>query len=88
MSNNARDLVENPRRETPAARNMPDAANADESIQGYAAVNGLNGDSDVARRAYELYLQRRESGEDGTADGDWFRAEMEVSRTRGSARAD
>jgi hypothetical protein len=88
MSNNPRDLVEKPRTETPAARNMPDAANADESIQGYAAVNGLNGDSEVARRAYELYLHRQETGEDGTADGDWFRAEMEVRRTRDSASGD
>jgi hypothetical protein len=85
MSNNPRDLVEDPRTETPSARNMPDAANSDESLQGYAAVNGLNGDSEVARRAYELYRQRQEAGESGSADDDWFRAEMEVKRTRDSA---
>ena len=88
MSNNPRDLVQNPRTETPSARNMPDAANADQSIQGYAAVNGLNGDSEVARRAYELYLQRQENGAEGNADGDWFRAEREVRRTRDSASGD
>ena len=85
MSNNPRDLVEDPRIETSPARNMPDAANSDESLQGYAAVNGLNGDSEVARRAYELYRQRQETGESGSADDDWFRAEMEVRRTRDSA---
>ena len=88
MSNNPRALVEDRRIETRPARNMPDAANADESIQGYAAVNGLDGDSEVAQRAYELYLQRQESGEEGSADGDWFRAEMEVRRTRDSASGD
>jgi Protein of unknown function (DUF2934) len=70
-----------------SARNMPDAANAGASLQGYAAVNGLNGDSEVARRAYELYLQRQETGEEGSAEGDWFRAESEVRRTRDSANA-
>ena len=84
MSKGPRDLVQDARRETLTARNLPDAANADTSIQGYAAVNGLNSESDVARRAYELYLKRRETGEDGSADGDWFRAESEVRRTRDS----
>ena len=70
-----------------SASNMPDAANADASLQGYASVNGLNGDSDVAHRAYELYLQRQETGEEGSAEGDWFRAEAEVRRTRDSANA-
>ena len=87
MSNNPRDLVEDPRSDTRSARNMPDAANANASLQGYAAVNGLNGDSDVARRAYELYLQRQETGEEGSAEDDWFRAENEVRRTRDSANA-
>jgi hypothetical protein len=84
MSKRPRVLVENPRTAVLPARNMPDAANSDESILGYAAVNGLEGDNDVARRAYELYLRRQEDGEDGTAEGDWFRAESEVRRTRES----
>jgi hypothetical protein len=87
MSNNPRDLVEDPRTDTHSARSMPDAANADASIQGYAAVNGLDGDSEVARRAYELYLRRQQTGEDGSADSDWFRAENEVRRTRDSGNA-
>jgi hypothetical protein len=87
MSNNPRDLVEDPRMGDFRARNMPDAANADASVQGYAAVNGLNGDDAVACRAYELYLKRQETGEEGTADGDWFRAENEVRRTRDSRDA-
>jgi hypothetical protein len=57
---------------------MPDAADENTS---YAAVNG-GVDSDVARRAYEVFLERRRKGEEGTADGDWFRAENEVRRIR------
>jgi hypothetical protein len=81
MSNNPRDLVENPRPGARTARNMPDAANADESLEGYAAINA-SGDDDIARRAYELYEERQRNGAEGNADGDWFRAESEVRRTR------
>jgi hypothetical protein len=79
MSNNPRDLVENPHADVRTARNMPDAANAGESLEGYAAINA-SGDDDVARRAFELYEKRQRNGEEGTADGDWFRAESEVRR--------
>ena len=64
------------------ARNMPDAANSDNSLEGYAAINGLDDHSEIARRAHELYLQRVSSGETGCADDDWFRAEQEVRRNR------
>lgn len=62
------------------ARNLPDMANSNESLQGYAAMNGLSDDSEIARRAYELYQER--GGEHGLADDDWFRAEQEVRRRR------
>jgi len=81
MSNNPRDLVENPHPGTRTARNMPDAANAGESLEGYAAINA-SGDDDIARRAFELYEERERNGKEGNADGDWFRAENEVRRTR------
>ena len=81
MSNDPRDLVENPQAGVRAARNMPDAANAGESLEGYAAIN-LSGDDDIARRAFELYEERQRNAEEGTADSDWFRAENEVRRTR------
>jgi hypothetical protein len=64
------------------ARNMPDAANSDNSLEGYAAINGLGDHDEIARRAHELYLQRVSSGATGSADDDWFRAEMEVRRNR------
>jgi len=81
MSNKAEDLVENPHASSSSARNLADAANADQSILGYAAVNGLV-DDEVAKRAYELYLERQRTGKDGNAEGDWFRAEEEVRRGR------
>lgn len=70
-----------PHEEMAPARNLPDAASADQSLQGYAAVNGLN-EEDIARRAYELYLSRQRDGLDGSPDGDWYRAEQEVRRDR------
>ena len=75
-------LVEDPTAhpDIETARNMPDAANAEQSIQGYAAVNGLDEDDEIARAAYGLYRER--GPEQGDADGDWFRAEEEVRRRR------
>ncbi|MBI1898026.1 MAG: DUF2934 domain-containing protein [Acidobacteria bacterium] len=64
------------------ARNLPDAANADSSLQGYAAVQRAGDYDKIARRAYELWEERNRNGETGDADGDWFRAESEVSRRR------
>jgi len=65
-----------------SARNMPDAANSENSLKGYAAVNGLDEQSEIARRAHELYLQREQNGQRGTAEDDWFRAEQEVRQDR------
>ncbi|HET8548140.1 MAG TPA: DUF2934 domain-containing protein [Bryobacteraceae bacterium] len=64
------------------ARNLPDAANSDNSLEGYAAVSGLADHSEIARRAHELYLQRVSTGAPGSPDDDWFRAEQEVRRNR------
>ena len=88
MANDPRKMVEDPQahKEIETSRNMPDAANAGQSLQGYAAVNGLGGDDEVARLAYEFFRQREQKGEPGNADADWFRAEQEVLRRKeGSA---
>ncbi len=64
------------------AHSLPEMASAGESLEGYAAMNGLDGDSEIARRAYELFQER--GGEHGYAEDDWFRAEQEVRRRRGA----
>lgn len=76
------DLVENPaaHADIETARNLPDAANSQQSLEGYAAINS-EPESEIAQRAYQLYLERGENGH-GDADGDWFRAEEEVRRRR------
>ena len=81
MSNNEKDLVENPsaHKDVETARSLPDAANSQQSLEGYAAINA-DPDSEIAQTAFELYQQRGENT--GDADGDWFRAEQEVRRRR------
>ena len=61
-----------------SARNMADAANSNQSLEGYAAINNVEGE--IAQRAYELFQER--GAHPGEADGDWFRAEAEVQRNR------
>jgi len=87
MSEELRDQVEDPRahEEIETARNLPDAANAGQSLEGYASINGLSDQSEIARIAYKLYEERERNGQEGTADGDWFRAEAEASRDRKSS---
>jgi hypothetical protein len=82
MSNDVREMVETSHPDTKSARNMPDAANSDASLQGYAAVNAASGETEIARRAYDLYLERQRECIEGCADDDWFRAENEVRRRR------
>jgi hypothetical protein len=83
MRKRVADVVEDSvKREKQAARNLPAAANADNSLEGYAAVNGLNEHDEIARIAEQLYNQRVQDGIEGTAEDDWFRAEEELRRTR------
>lgn len=83
MSNKIRKMVEDrtahPSLET--ARSLPEMASAGQSMQGYAAMNEA-ADDEISRLAYQYYLERQSSGSDGSADGDWFRAESEVRRRR------
>jgi hypothetical protein len=89
MAKNPKKMVQDPQAhaDVKTARNMADAANADQSIQGYASINGLNEDDEIARIAYKLYQERNESGREGSADDDWFRAEQEVRRNRPAVNA-
>ena len=82
MSNRAQDQVESlsAHKGIKTARNLVDAANADQSIQGYAAINALDEPTEIARLAYQLFEERGD--QEGDADGDWFRAEEEVRRRR------
>ena len=82
MANQQKNLVQDPsaHSDVETARNLPDAANAGQSIQGYAAVNGLDENEEIARVTYGLFQQRADGKDD--ADGDWFRAEQEVRRRR------
>ena len=84
MSDQLRDQVQDPHAhpDIKTARNLPDAADAEHSLEGYASVNGLSDQSEVARIAYRLYEEREREGREGSADDDWFRAEQEVLRGR------
>lgn len=86
MSNDPRKLVQDPRahEDMQTSHSMAEAANSGHSLQGYAALNALRSDDEVARIAYELYRRREQQGEPGDADTDWFKAEEEVRRTRES----
>jgi hypothetical protein len=79
------DINAHPEIET--ARNLPDAANSGQSLEGYAAINALQDTDEIAQLAYRLFQERQTSGEQGDADGDWFRAEEEVRRKRSALNA-
>ncbi|MDZ4796726.1 MAG: hypothetical protein SGI92_01085 [Bryobacteraceae bacterium] len=83
MSEKVRDQVETPgaHRGIHTARNMADAANSEQSLEGYAAINGLSEEDEIARVAHQFFEERQRGGTPGSSDGDWFRAE-EVRRGR------
>jgi hypothetical protein len=74
-------------RDIQTARNLPDAANVGQSLIGYAAINGLGDQDEIARLAYCYFRDRQDQGINGDADGDWFRAEEEVRRSRNALNA-
>jgi len=86
MSDELRDQVQDPRahQDVRTARNLPDAADSQHSLEGYAAINGLSDNSEIARVAYRLFEERQNEAREGSADDDWFRAEAEVLRGRES----
>jgi hypothetical protein len=63
----------------PTAHSLQEAANADNSLEGYASINYVDEHSEIARLAYQFYEER--NGENGSAEADWHRAEKEW-RTR------
>jgi hypothetical protein len=89
MPEKGQDMIEDPHahESISTARNMPDAANAGQSLMGYAAINGLGDQDEIARLAYCYFCERQDQGMEGDADGDWFRAEAEVRRTRNALNA-
>ena len=75
------------------ARSLEDAANSENTLQGYAAINNVDESSEIAqeaasehpedrdeiaRLAYQYYLER--GGEHGSHEEDWYRAEQEIRR--------
>ena len=66
-----------------SARSLQEAANSDNSLQGYAAVNDPAEHEEIAILAYRYYLERGDIN--GSAEEDWIRAEREV-RGRKSPR--
>jgi hypothetical protein len=70
------------------AVSLQDAANSENSLQGYSAINTNPADhAEIAEIAYRYYLERGEGT--GSAEQDWFRAEEELRRRRdgnGSSR--
>jgi len=84
MSEKIRDQVEDPHahKDIPTAHSLMDAADAGQSMQGYAAVNGLGDDSEIAALAYEYFERRQAEGTDGSAEEDWHRAERECRKRR------
>ena len=81
MSENIRSMVEERGKEVNTARNLADAANSSQSLEGYASINAIGDDQEIAKMAYRLYRERVETSCDGCAEDDWFRAEEEVRRT-------
>ncbi len=64
-----------------SARSLQDAASAENSLQGYAAVNDAGEHEEIARLAYRYYLERGTT--EGSAEEDWLRAEREVRSRKG-----
>jgi len=64
----------------PTAHSLEEAANSDNSLEGYAAMNE-DEHSEIAKLAYALYEQR--GGNGGSAEEDWFRAEREYRKRKG-----
>jgi hypothetical protein len=82
MSDRVRDQVEDPcaHQEIETATSLEDAANSGQSLQGYASINGLDENSEIAALAYQYFEQRQNEGLEGCAETDWCRAEEEIRR--------
>lgn len=74
-----REMVEDPEAHSDltTAHNLSSAASANNSLMGYAAINGLADQDEIARLAYEYFQKREQEGRPGTPDDDWLQAEIE-----------
>ena len=79
----------------PPAHSLREAANTDNTLEGYAAMNAVPENSAIAQEvlehpvdehaeisklAYDYYLER--GGHHGAHEDDWYRAEREISSRR------
>jgi hypothetical protein len=84
MSNQPEEMVERKKHSRHPATSLADAANAENSLEGYAAINNLDEHDNIARLAHQFYEERTRRGTGGSADDDWFRAEAQVRRRTGA----
>lgn len=85
-----------PQKQEESAHSLEDAANSQNTLQGYAAINEVDEHSEIAEEAaneipdnrdeiaalaYRYYQER--GGEHGFHEEDWYRAEREVRLRRG-----
>lgn len=84
MHDKERDMVEDPNAhpDIETATSLSGAAAAGQSLLGYAAVNGMGDQDEIARLAFEYYQRRQQNGENGDANDDWYRAEAEIRNQR------
>jgi hypothetical protein len=79
----------------PPAHSLRDAADTDNTLEGYAAMNDVPRDSEITKEvlahpvdehseisklAYDFYLER--GGQHGAHEDDWYRAEREIRSRR------
>ena len=76
MSEKERDQVEDPHshEDIQTARSLPEMANAENSLAGYAAMNAVPEDSDIAKKAQEMGAERAEPAEAGARDDEDVRS--------------
>ncbi len=86
MSNDLQSQLQDPHAHAniTTARSLKDAANSEQSLEGYAAINGLGDQDEIARLAYQFFEDRQQLGREGTAHDDWLRAEAEMRHRRSS----
>lgn len=71
------------KRKMPTAHSLEEAANSDNSLEGYAAMNADLHD-EIARLAYQLYEDR--GRRDGFHEQDWLRAEQQIRSRKNGAQ--
>jgi len=97
MSDKVRDQVEDTHahQDLPTAHSLNEAASAGNTLQGYAAINEKSasqveeeGAESIEALAHSFYLEREQSGGEGSAHDDWLRAESEILQRRAEKKKD